>query len=163
MSNPLVQKMLGRIPTAERIALLRDVLDLSDSDITISTTPDPAVFRFTFYGDACSFTCQSILDNIEKFKSYLANRVAVAQGVYEEGNQVLSALENDKEFDINEFYEDAVPKAETEEQLSEIFEGNIEAFRQYYNSPARQKCPQDVRGFLQQVATNPFMPLWEGT
>lgn len=158
----MLGKMLARISTAEKISLLKDALSL-DSDISISSTAKQDVFRFGFYGQTASYRAESILKNKDKFKNHLSAKIESAKKIYEETNTVAEILAEEKEFDITEFYLDSLPNADTEEEVAEIFEHNHQSFKEFWASPDRNKLDQTTRGFLMQLVSNPFQPLWEDT
>lgn len=159
MDNSLFQDMVSRLPVSERVSLIKNTLSLG-SDVSVSPTSDADYFRFTFWDKQVVYRIETILCR-EGFPAHLNNLIDKARKTYQESQTVLEALSEEKEFDINEFYLDEVPKAQSEDKLAEIFEGNHQALIDFYHSPNRVKLDLPTRGFLLQVVQNPFLPLWD--
>lgn len=154
----IMDMLLSRIPTAEKTSLIKEVLGL-DEDVSVLPSGDGS-YTLSFYGKELNYECKTILKNAKKFKEFIHKEIAAAKSRNTTEVDIMAALEDAPEFDLNQFYLDSLPKAKTEESLSEIFESNHSALVEFYNSPERGKLDQDSRGFIYQVVTNPFKPLW---
>lgn len=156
----IITKMLPLISSMDKVNLIKDLVGLgSDVDVTPSTQPN--VYTFTFYGDQVSYKCETIINNVDGFAKHIKARISKAKNIHTSEQTVVSALEDEKEFSMEEFVDEMMPKVTTEEGVSDIFNGNWKEFEMYYQSSKRSALEQDIRGLLSEIHRDPFRPLWD--
>lgn len=163
--STLLQKLLSLITPMDKVALFREILDFeSTSDISDAVTVSPSAtsgtFVFSFYGTESSYKDTTVLRDVGAFKSHIHQKIDDAKIVYDQKNTVATILAEETPFSMEEFIAEKLPHATTEDEVSEIFDGDFDEFTRYYNSPARSTLEQEQRGFLQQIYKSPFLLLW---
>lgn len=154
---------LSMLPPQSKVDLITKHLNL-DADLDVVITPDDGtgeVFKFEYYGKSTKAKLRSIVNDPDKFSEVITARILDAKLDSEQLEVIFEEPTGSTQLeDRKQALLELVAKADNEDTLAEIFDYDWQAFKQFYDSPARRTLDGETRSFLLDIIKNPYPVIW---
>lgn len=160
--DKLAQDALTLLTPQGRVELVKKNISLpAGIEYSIVPCEDPLKIEFHYYGKKTTVPVSAIFTGGLRFSDTLAARIVDAQMDAESMEVVFEETDGNTQVEsYREMIKEMVGKAKDEDELAEIFNRDLSAFREFYNSPDRRSLCPDTRSFLLEVINNPFIDIW---